>query len=406
MITYKGIIAYFESICDQHQQIQSFTYGELDLFDKDKFTKYPALHLTPTGTAIDDQVVTYGFDVVVFDRYSITSNKMRNEAQCLSDSLLILQDICKEITKGKFFINEDTNISMEMPIIANPFIDTEPDNCSGWATSFNVITPNEVTACNIPYYNPEQVNGLNYILPVGVPNQLAWYSIDQIHNKATFNSNYTNELLQLAPLIDTLVGSDTLQMNGRKVTWNPQKNAFHFFDQSQSESMYLEHPIISETTATFFVKIKDFSRYGSEDFGNTICYFGNFSTDNDGFFIEVYEDGKLYLFTPAGSTDISIPFEISPTNGSDYDDAHRRLESFTFCLRYDFNNFKLRLYYGAGANEFVEVTSGFELDDAHFGIGHPLNAKVSDFYLQEYIYTNELMTDQDISDTLTWLNYR
>ena len=95
MITYKGIVAYFDAICDKHEQIQSFTYGELDLFDKEKFTMYPALHLTPTGTAIDDQTVVYGFDVVVFDRYNVASNKMRNEAQCLSDSLLILQDIRK-----------------------------------------------------------------------------------------------------------------------------------------------------------------------------------------------------------------------------------------------------------------------------------------------------------------------
>ena len=80
MITYKAIIQYFDVMCERHQQINSFTYGELSLFDLEKFTKYPALHLTPTGTAIDDQTITYGFDVVMFDRYNTSSNKMVNEA--------------------------------------------------------------------------------------------------------------------------------------------------------------------------------------------------------------------------------------------------------------------------------------------------------------------------------------
>ena len=60
---------------------------------------------------------------------------------------------------------------------------------------------------------------------------------------------------------------------------------------------------------------------------------------------------------------------------------------FTFCLRYDFNESKLKLYYGSGANDNVEINSGFELDNAEFGIGHPSPSKTSDFYLQEYIYT-------------------
>ena len=405
MITYKAIIQYFDSIASQHQQIESFTYGEVNFFDKDKFTEYPALHITPTGTSIDDQVLVYGFDVIVFDRYNVESNKMRNEANCLSDALMILQDICKEITDGKYFINQDTLISMELPVICQPFIDTEPDNCSGWTTSFNVITPNEASACLIPYFNPEKQFAKSYVLPNSAPSQIAWFSREQIHDKASFTNN---KLFSLEPVVDTISGDDTLTMNtsSSNVTWNPQKNAIHFFDQSQTTPISLNHPVMSEEFATFFVRIKDFGRYSFEDFGNTICYFGNFLSENDGFFIEVFEDGKLTLFTPAGSPDANTPFSICPTNGNDYSNQHRRQESFTFCLRYDFSESKLKLYYGSGANDNVEINSGFELDNAEFGIGHPRPDKTSDFYLQEYIYTNELMTDKDIANTLIWLNNR
>lgn len=406
MITYKAIIQYFDSIASQHQQIQSFTYGEVNFFDKDKFTEYPALHITPTGTSIDDQVVVYGFDVIIFDRYNVESNKMRNEANCLSDSLMILQDICKEMTDGKYFINQDTLISMELPVTCEPFIDTEPDNCSGWATSFNVITPNEASACLIPYFNPERQIALDYLLPTSVPtNNLVWYSRERIHNQSTFLSS--GILNTISPVVDTITGNNTLTLIGDSITWNPQKNAFHVFNQSDTLSLNLRHTLVDVDEFAFFITIKDFSRFSFQDFSNQILYYGNFTTASDGVSVYIFgDDGRLYVETPPGSPDISCPFPIVPfdDNENDWKTAKRRLESFTFCVQvYDT---KLRLTYGTGQNDFVEIANLFTLNDAFFGIGHPIQNYKSDFFLQEYIYTTSDMTPADVTNTMIWMNNR
>lgn len=401
MITYKGIVAYFDAICDRHQQIQSFTYGELDLFDKDKFTMYPALHLTPTGTAIDDQTLVYGFDVVVFDRYNVASNKMRNEAQCLSDSLLILQDICKELTDGKYFINEDTLISMDMPIVAQPFIDTEPDNCSGWSTSFNVITPNEASACSIPYYNSEIWNNTTVTLPSGTPTGYAWYSIMNTNSHITFDGQQVDAM---SAFKDTLVGSDTVTMNGSSLTFDLIKNALFFRDTSPSIACYLEHAAdLVGSTWTFFLKIKDFSRFGQSTLTNSILSFKNAATDE----VKVNVSNANGKLTLSHATTSQSEFAICPTNGTNLDTAHRRQEPLTIALTFDASATHIRLFHSDSVNEVVDtLTSSFDLDGGNFHIGAKTLTSFCNFYMQEFFISNTVMTDADIYSTMQWLNYR
>lgn len=401
MITYRGIIAYFDAICDRHQQINSFTYGEIDLFDKDKFTKYPALHLTPTGTAIDDQTIVYGFDVVVFDRYDVASNKMRNEANCLSDSLMILQDLCKELTEGKFFINEDTNISMDVPVICQPFIDTEPDNCSGWTTSFNVITPNEASACSIPYYNAEIWNHSTATLPSGTPSSYAWYSMLNLDNTFVFNGN---EVTQVSPFQDNISGNDRLALTGESLTFDRIKNGLFFNDASTPTSCFLEHTGLNGLDFTFFIKIKDFSRYGATTQSNQLLTFENSAGTSDVTLGISNTTGKLSL--SYGTTSLS-EFAICPTNGTNIDTAHRRKEPLTLAIRFDASETHIECFYTNDTSEQMKVgTSGFNLNGGKFYIGSKGVSKFCNFYMSEFFFTDSSMTDADILTTMEWLNYR
>jgi len=408
MITYKAIIEYFDVISQRHMQIQSFTYGEINLFDKDKFTMYPALHLTPTGTAIDDQTITYGFDVVVFDRYDVTQNKMRNEATCLSDALLILQDICKEMTNGKYFINEDTLISMEVPVIAQPFIDTEPDNCSGWTTSFNVITPNEVSRCNIPYYLSETQHGLDFTLPDAIrldgsdSRELLWFSRERFHAKSTITSN---EVAELFPLLDTYTsgGSDRIALNGTGVTWDAIKNGIKFKDISSSSVCNLQHLAVSVDSFVAFIRIKDFGRYSDDEAVNCIAYFGE-DTEQQ-IEIRTTSDGKLSLYSWEDDTTITSDFAICPDNGTNSSTQHRRLESYTFAVEYDGTD--LKLYYDLQLINFAEIENTLlSTDNMDFGIGARVDTKKSDFYLEEFLFTPTTMSSSDIKKTMQWINYR
>ena len=402
MITYKAIIQYFDVMCARHQQINSFTYGEIDLFDKDKFTKYPALHLTPTGTAIDDQTITYGFDVVVFDRYNTNSNKMVNEASCLSDALLILQDVCKELTEGKYFINEDTNISMDLPIIAQPFIDTEPDNCSGWTTSFEVITPNEVSACNIPYYNPEIQNNVNVILPSDAPTTLyAWYSMMEIGNKATFDSN--GLITTLDPFRDRFTQS--YQMNGTgSVKWDITNNCINIFDkQGQAGNNAGFRHTSSYEYCTFFLKMKNFGRFvsGTQQVVNTFMSWGD-DASND-VELKSTSSGEIMLIKTGHVPAISL-FKLMSDTGTSGDTSPKRKEPLTIAVR--FRTDGISLFYSNSLSDVVTISSTFDLTNQGVYIGSKGTGSYSDFSMQEFMSVGSTMSDQDIVNTMQWLNYR
>lgn len=405
MITYKGIISYFEAICETHQQINSFTYGEIDLFDKDKFTKYPALHLTPTGTAIDDQTIVYGFDVVVFDRYNVATNKMSNEATCLSDSLLILQDICKELTKGKYFINDDTNIQMDVPVVCQPFIDTEPDNCSGWTTTFNVITPNEVTQCNIPYYQIEQLSGYDFTLPSSVPDAHAWYSF---LNLSRYISLFEGNVNTILPIVDTLPGDDELELSGEFIKPDIVKNAFYFNNDDPNKNCYLTRTLLQDSTMTFFLTIKDFSRFGGSNLSNNIMTFrGNGLTEELSISIS-NQNGKL-VFSRAGGFTKQSEVAIVPTNGDSISNAHRRLEPITIAVVFDSNASYVKLYWTNDQNEKLQqATDGFDIgDNGQFLIGASISTDRCNFYLKEFLVTDTAsMTTLEIQNVMEWLKYR
>tara|TARA_R100001163_G_scaffold13569_3_gene12596 strand:+ start:5577 stop:6803 length:1227 start_codon:yes stop_codon:yes gene_type:complete len=408
MITYKGIITYFEAMCDAHQQINSFTYGEVDLFDKDKFTEYPALHLTPTGTAIDDQTIVYGFDVVVFDRYNVATNKMSNEATCLSDSLQILQDICKELTNGKYFINEDTLISMDVPVVCQPFIDTEPDNCSGWTTTFNVITPNESTACNIPYFPTEQWRGYNFTLPDSVPDAHAWYSILNVTSRLVVDGT-TGNIVSLSPIVDTLPSTDTLTLSGSSVDLDIVKNGLYFNNQSQSSVCFLGKDNVTTNAMTFFITIKDFSRFGTSNVANNIMGFkgDNGTTECK---LKINTLGNIE-FERVGATapHPQSTFPIVSTEGTNFDTAPRRIEPLSIAITFFYNDDYIKVYYGNDNSETILIdTDGFNIGlYGEFWIGSEEATDTSNFYLKEFLVCTERMTDTNkIFNIMEWLKYR
>ena len=59
-----------------------------------------------------------------------------------------------------------------------------------------------------------------------------------------------------------------------------------------------------------------------------------------------------------------------------------------------------------GAEQRVELTSTFDFDNAVFGIGHQNVFWKSDFYVQEYLYIPEEVSNANISKIMQWLNFR
>ena len=67
MKSYIDIVNTFKKICEQHQQVKTFTTGDIfeaDLETQDVFTK---VHLIETSASINKTTFTFTFDLLVMD---------------------------------------------------------------------------------------------------------------------------------------------------------------------------------------------------------------------------------------------------------------------------------------------------------------------------------------------------
>ena len=99
MKSYIDIVNTFKKICEQHQQVTTFTTGDIfeaDLETQDVFTK---VHLIETGASINKTTFTFTFDLLVMD---LVNADGEDAEFTLNRTFLILADIYREFRTGSF----------------------------------------------------------------------------------------------------------------------------------------------------------------------------------------------------------------------------------------------------------------------------------------------------------------
>ncbi len=149
MKSYIDIVNTFKKICEQHQQVRTFTTGDIfeaDLETQDVFTK---VHLIETGASINKTTFTFTFDLLVMDL--VNADGEDNELT-LNRTFLILADIYREFRTGSFSSTSAVNQSITMPesLSCEPFTDRFENLLSGWKGTFNITVQAHNSACDSP----------------------------------------------------------------------------------------------------------------------------------------------------------------------------------------------------------------------------------------------------------------
>ena len=150
MITFTGILAFFEKFANQHMQINSFSEGDLSKIELKKINEYPLLHVDITSTSIEDNTIVYNVDAYILTGINNDeADEWREDS--LANTLLIMQDLRTEFFKGKYVVGQDLLLQGSETITCNPIDEQFNNRVFGWSTSMSVTGVNESTACNIPY---------------------------------------------------------------------------------------------------------------------------------------------------------------------------------------------------------------------------------------------------------------
>jgi hypothetical protein len=149
MKSFLDIVNTFKKVCEQHEQVRTFTTGDIfeaDLETQDVFTK---VHLIETGASIDKTTFTFTFDLLVMDLVNADGSDVEFT---LNRTFLILSDIFREFRTGSAFANSAVTQSITMPetLSCEPFTDRFENLLSGWKGTFNITVQGNNSACQTP----------------------------------------------------------------------------------------------------------------------------------------------------------------------------------------------------------------------------------------------------------------
>lgn len=149
--TLNQLIDHVEYFADNHNQINTFSYGELSTLSNQSDTEviYPLLHMQVDDSVIDENFVYLTCNLICMD---LVQKDDTNIKDVQSDTLQILNDLRSWL--GDNYNMHKLGINVEKSANVIPFVDRFSDEVTGWNLILKVKIKNTKGICNIPFYSP------------------------------------------------------------------------------------------------------------------------------------------------------------------------------------------------------------------------------------------------------------
>jgi hypothetical protein len=171
MIDYKQLVADFASIAYNHQQINSFGFGDLaqctNDIDTKQAPKYTRAYVVPGDVILAENHLVYNFAYIIMDK---VNDDLTNLSDVLSDTLEIAKDIWTILAQSytQRFGNFSWDIIPDQDPDVISFIERFEDNVAGWTINLSVQIAFDYNSCTPPltggYDFPEDQNFDSYKL--------------------------------------------------------------------------------------------------------------------------------------------------------------------------------------------------------------------------------------------------
>ena len=143
LVNYKLIIEDLEEIAKYHEQINSFGYGDLPELTNniitDKSPVYPRMYVLPDDTVLDQNQLTYNFQIIVADQLA---QDYSNQRDVMNDTLEIIKDIFTRLYLSEY--------ESEWGATVSPFLERFEDVLAGWTMNITITQPFDYNRCDLP----------------------------------------------------------------------------------------------------------------------------------------------------------------------------------------------------------------------------------------------------------------
>lgn len=142
-VTYYQIIQDLKGLSQAHEQINSFGFGDINQLTMDIETKqspiYTKLYVVPSDTVLDQNQLTYNFQIIVADRLK---DDYSNQRDVMNDTLEIMKDVFTFLYLSEYESEWDATVE--------PFLERFEDVLAGWTMSLTLTQPFDYNRCNVP----------------------------------------------------------------------------------------------------------------------------------------------------------------------------------------------------------------------------------------------------------------
>lgn len=131
--------------------VNEVTQGDIFSVDLNKKTIFPLVHIMVNSSTAEEFVVRYNITIMAMDivDFSKADNTdlfygMDNEIDALNSMHDVLIRAFKLMKAGSIW---DAKVQIEDTAELEPFSERFENNLAGWAMTFDIVVPNEMTIC-------------------------------------------------------------------------------------------------------------------------------------------------------------------------------------------------------------------------------------------------------------------
>jgi hypothetical protein len=140
-VTLNQLIAKLQTIANNHEQINSFFFGDIADLGTESPMQYPVLFADVAPSNFSYKVIALNFQLMVMD---IVKKDLSNENDVMSDTLQMIEDVIIELRNpSEIFLIQDS-------ITLTPFMDSQGDEVAGWTANITLNVPSTYNSCAIP----------------------------------------------------------------------------------------------------------------------------------------------------------------------------------------------------------------------------------------------------------------
>ena len=150
----KGFYQVTQVIKDQllaDVNVKNVTTGDITRIDSYKQTMFPLSHIIVSNVGNEDNILRFSLSVLAMDVVNVSKEEVidifignNNEQDILNTQLAVLNKLVQVLRGGT--LHQDLYQLDGSPSF-EPFYDRFENEMAGWALSFDVLVPNDISIC-------------------------------------------------------------------------------------------------------------------------------------------------------------------------------------------------------------------------------------------------------------------